>query len=133
MAGEHIVIIDDDPDIREALHLILGPPGYRLTSCSTGPEGLDAVRAGRPDLVLLDVMLASPNEGFHLARELRADPATSAIPIVMISAIGRTLGMDYAKELGGGYVTTEAFLDKPLRADLLLRTVDEVLARRLRG
>jgi CheY-like chemotaxis protein len=130
MAGEHIVVIDDDPDIREALTLILSPLGYRLTCCATGPGGLAAIRASRPDLVLLDIMLASPSEGFHLARELRGDPATAGIPIIMISAIGRTLGMDYAKEMGGEYVSTEAFLDKPLRPDVLLQTLWDILARR---
>jgi CheY-like chemotaxis protein len=130
MSGEHILVIDDDPDIREALIMILEPAGYRLTCCATGPEGLDALRADRPDLILLDVMLASPSEGFHVAHEIKNDPATGRIPIVMISAIGQTLGMDYAREMGSDYVSTEAFLEKPLEAESLLATVRDTLPKR---
>ena len=128
MAQERIVIIDDDPDVREALTLILEPSGYGLTCCSTGPEGLAAIRANPPDLILLDIMLASPSEGFHLAYELRGDQALGNIPIVMISSIGATMGMDYAKELGSEYVPAEKFLDKPLTADVVLSAVKETLS-----
>ncbi|UCE59716.1 MAG: response regulator [Phycisphaerales bacterium] len=130
MAGEHIVIIDDDPDVREALTLMLEPAGYRLTCCSTGPEGTAAIRAEPPDLILLDIMLASPTEGFHLAYELKKDEAIGKIPIIMISAIGQTMGMDYAKELGSDYVPAERFLDKPLRLEIVLEAVQEALAKR---
>ena len=130
MAGEHIEIIDDDPDVREALTLMLKPVGYRLTCCSTGSEGMAAIQAEPPDLILLDIMLASPTEGFHLAYELKKDEVTAKIPIIMISAIVQTMGMDYAKELGSDYVPVEKFLDKPLRTDVVLQAVQETLAER---
>ncbi len=130
MAGEHIIIIDDDPDVREALTLMLEPAGYRLTCCSTGPEGTAAIQAEPPDVILLDIMLASPTEGFHLAYELKKDEAIAKIPIIMISAIGQTMGMDYAKELGSDYVPAEKFLDKPLKVDVVLEAVREALAKR---
>lgn len=130
MAGEHIVIIDDDPDVREALTLMLEPAGYRLTCCSTGPEGTAAIQAEPPDVILLDIMLASPTEGFHLAYELKKDEAIAKIPIIMVSAIGQTMGMDYAKELGSDYVPAEKFLDKPLKVDVVLEAVREALTKR---
>ena len=127
MAGEQIVIIDDDPDICEALSMILGPAGYRLTCCATGPQGLAAIAANPPDLILLDIMLSSPSEGLQVARELRQREASRHIPIIMISSYRATLGMDYAKELGVDYTPPERFLDKPLMADTLLRAVGETL------
>ena len=130
MAGERIVIIDDDPDVREALTLMLEPAGYQLTCCSTGPEGTAAVQADPPDLILLDIMLASPTEGFHLAYEFKKDERIAKIPIIMISAIGQTMGMDYAKELGSDYVPVEKFLDKPLKVDVVRQAVQEALAKR---
>jgi len=133
MAGERILVIDDDPDVREALRLMLEPGGYRLTCCSTGPEGMESIATDPPDLILLDIMLSSPSEGFHLAYKLRKDDATSRIPIVMISAIGQTMGMDYAKELGSEYVPAEKFLDKPLKADTVLAAVQETLAAKNTG
>jgi CheY-like chemotaxis protein len=129
MAGEHLVIIDDDPDIRDALTMILESAGYRVTCCATGPEGLAAIRGNPPDLVILDIMLASPSEGFHVAHELRQDEVLSRIPIIMISAVGATMGMDYAKELGPDYAAAEKFLDKPLTAATVLRAVEETLGK----
>ena len=129
MAGKRIVIIDDDPDVCEALALILGPSGCTLETYFTGPEGMAAIRAHPPDLLILDIMLASPVEGFHLAYELRKDAELQRIPIIMISAIGQTLGMDYAKELGVDSMPAEKFLEKPLSAETVLTTVREVLAR----
>jgi CheY-like chemotaxis protein len=132
MAGERIVIIDDDPDIRDALTMILEPAGYRLTCCATGPQGLAAIWADPPDLIVLDIMLASPTEGFHLAAELRRDHALGKIPIIMISAYRATLGMDYARELGCDYAPPEEFLDKPLTAEGVLRAVERALAKAAR-
>jgi CheY-like chemotaxis protein len=130
MAGAHIVIIDDDPDIRDALMLILESAGYRVTCCATGPEGLAAVRAEATDLILLDIMLTSPSEGFHLAHELRQDEALRRIPIIMISAIGVATALDYAKEADADAVSFERFLDKPLTAATVLQAVAETLGTR---
>lgn len=127
MPGEHIVIIDDDPDVREALTLMLEPSGYRITCCATGPEGVDAVLGILPDLIMLDIMLASPSEGFHVAYELRRGQTTKMIPIIMISSIGQTMGLDYAKELGSEYMPANKFLEKPLTVETVLGTVQEVL------
>jgi DNA-binding response OmpR family regulator len=129
MAGKRIVIIDDDPDVREALTMILEPAGYELTCCATGPEGLATIQNDPPDLIMLDIMLASPSEGFHLAYELRRDEASCNVPIIMISSIGQTMGMDYAKELGTEYVPAEKFLDKPLTAEVVLNAVKETLGK----
>jgi DNA-binding response OmpR family regulator len=127
MAKQRVVIIDDDSDVRVALTYMLEPAGYEVIGCSTGEEGMKTIREVRPDVILLDVMLASPSEGFHLAYELRRDEALQDIPIVMISAIGSRMGMDYAKELGSDYLPVEKFLDKPLKKDTVLAAVREVL------
>lgn len=128
MAGEHILVIDDDPDIHRAMNLMLQPAGYRVTCCSTGPEGLAALEADRPDLLLLDIMLASPSEGCHLAYQLRSDDSLKSIPIIMISAIRQTMGLDFAKELGTDYLPVDRFLEKPLTAAVVLAAVRETLA-----
>lgn len=128
MAGEHILVIDDDPDVREALKLMLTPKGYRLTMCATGPEGRAAAEKQPPDVVLLDIMLSTVSEGFHIAYDFRRDDALSKVPIIMISSIGDTVGMDYSKELGTEYMPAQSFLSKPLDAATLLRAVEDALA-----
>ncbi|MCP4246016.1 MAG: response regulator [bacterium] len=123
-----ILIIEDDPDMHTVMSATLDPERYALTSCYTGPEGMASARQHKPDLILLDIMLSSPSEGFHLAYELRQDAVLKEVPIIMISSIGKTMGMDYARELGSDYVQAERFLDKPFDAKTLRDTVAEVLA-----
>lgn len=124
----NILIIEDDPDMQDVLSTILAPAAYELTSCYTGPDGMAAARKRKPDLILLDIMLSSPSEGFHLAYELKQDEVLKEVPIIMISSIGKTMGLDYAKELGSDYLQAERFLDKPFDAQTLREMVTEVLA-----
>ena len=70
----HILVVDDDPDVVEADRLVLEGAGYRVSSASNGTEALIRLRAGDVDLVILDVMMAHPTEGFHLSYEMKDDP-----------------------------------------------------------
>ena len=72
-------------------------------------------------------MLATPSEGFHLAYELKRDDMLRTIPIIMISSIGQTMGMDYSKELGTDYVQADKWLDKPIDAATLRQAVKELI------
>ncbi|HVP12430.1 MAG TPA: response regulator [Phycisphaerae bacterium] len=127
MANKTILLIDDDADIHEAVKMILEPAGYQVECALTGPAGLDSARKRAPDLILLDIMLDTPSEGFHLAYELRKDDELKKIPIIIISSIGKTMGMDYAKELGSDYVPVNQFLDKPFDATTLRNAVQKAL------
>lgn len=128
--GYHILLIEDDPDMHHAVRAMLPEPEFHVTCCATGPAGLEAMRRDPPDLVLLDIMLATPSEGFHLCYVMKEEPRLRDVPVIMISAIGERVGMDYAKELGSDYVPAEAFLEKPLDAATLQRTVREFLRAR---
>lgn len=128
MADKHILVVDDDADVREALRLILEPKGYRLTFCATAPIAREAIKKEPPDLILLDIMLATVSEGLHVAYDLKKDEALSRIPIIMISSIGQTVGMDYAREVGTDYVPAECFLNKPLEAASVIRAVEQAMA-----
>ena len=125
-AAKHILVIDDDPDIHDAIKLILEPAGYEISCALSGPEGVDMLHSLKPDLLLLDIMLSSPSEGFHIAYELKQDEHLKTLPIIMISSIGQTMGMDFAKELGSDYIQADRFLDKPFDAATLRSAVDEV-------
>ena len=122
-----ILLIDDDEDFHEAVRMILEPEGYVITCRLTGPSGLEAARAMRPYLILLDIMLSSPSEGFHLAYEFKKDDVLREVPVIMISSIGETMGMDYSKELDTDYVQADKWLDKPIDAAVLRQVVKELL------
>ena len=128
--GKRILLIDDDPDMHVVIKAMLEPAGYELTCCSTGPAGVEEMRTNPPALLLLDIMLSTPMEGFHVAYEIRQDEQLQKIPIVMISAIGEYMGMDFAKELGTDYVQAEDFLEKPLEAQKLRAAVEKALKAR---
>ena len=125
--GKHIVLIDDDPDFQEAVKLMLEPEGYKLSMYLTGDEGMKAIQADQPDLILLDIMLASPSEGLHIAYELKKDEKLAGIPVIMISAVGERMGMDFAKEADSDYIQAVKFLEKPLQADTFRAAVKEAL------
>lgn len=125
--AKRILLIDDDVDVHTAVKLTLEPEGYELTCCLTGPAGMETMRATHPDLVLLDIMLSTPSEGFHLAYEMKADDELKDIPVIIISAIGKKMGMDFARELGSDYVQAERFLEKPFDAQTLRTAVRELL------
>ncbi len=123
----NILLIDDDPDIHSAVRMILEPEGYKVQCSLTGAEGLAMARRARPSVILLDVMLTSPSEGFHLAYEMKRDEVLAGVPIIILSAIGQTMGMDYAKELGTDYLPANAFVEKPFDAATLREAVRNVL------
>ncbi len=123
-----ILLIDDDRDMHDAVRRVLEPEGYRIESALTGPAGLDAARRIRPDLILLDVMLTEPSEGFHLAYEMKRDDALSEIPIVFLSAIAERTGMNFAAEQGSDYLPAEGFIDKPFDPAGLRESVRRALS-----
>jgi DNA-binding response OmpR family regulator len=80
-----ILIVDDDRANREALEVLLRPDGYLFSNAATGKQALASVANKAPDLILLDVTMPDM-DGFAVASKLKADPATAAIPIIMITA-----------------------------------------------
>jgi CheY-like chemotaxis protein len=119
--AHQILLIEDDPDMHHAVRAMLPEPEFHVTCCATGPAGLEAMRRAPPDLVLLDIMLATPSEGFHLCYVMKEEPQLRDVPVIMISAIGERVGMDYAKNWAPTMCPPEAFLEKPLDATTLQR------------
>jgi CheY-like chemotaxis protein len=126
-AEKRILLIDDDPDMHHAVRLMLEPAGYVLSCELTGAAGLEAIRRHPPDLILLDIMLAWPSEGFELAAALRDDLRLSRIPLIMISAMGEPLGTDVTRPAGESRIRANRFLEKPFKAQTLLAAVREIL------
>jgi CheY-like chemotaxis protein len=127
MAKNTIIIIDDDPDLVEATKVVLENAGYTVASALSGRTGLERIRQGGIDAILLDVMMAKDTEGFHVAEELKADPKTAKIPIVMLTAVGRRSGFEFSPEMDKDYMPVEAFLEKPVDPKKLVETIKGVL------
>ena len=112
-----ILIVDDDPDIRETLAELLQDEGYTVILASHGGEALEALRMNpKPALILLDLMMPIM-DGWQFRTEQKRDPQIAAIPVVIISATGRD---DAVFGLGPAQ-----FLKKPINLDQLLAAVEE--------
>src|SRR5207248_6554245 len=87
MAGELVLVIDDSPTITKVVQLVLTEAGYQVQTAPDGELGLQAVRAQRPDLILLDFVMPRMY-GYQFCRELTADPALRDIEMILMSAKG---------------------------------------------
>jgi len=121
--GAHVLVVDDDADIRTVLTRALGHAGFRATAAADGREALDAIAAAPPDLVLLDIRMPHV-DGHELLRALRAEPATRELPVIVLTASQGGDGRESALAAGA-----TAYLKKPFVADDLIGTIRGLLAR----
>ncbi|MCV6823942.1 MULTISPECIES: response regulator transcription factor [Halocynthiibacter] len=106
--GKHVLLIEDEPNIVEAIRFILSRDGWRVDTHADGKTAVEAVRNVSPDVVVLDVML--PNRsGFDILQELRNDPATEALPVLMLTARGQTKDREAAERIGASRFMTKPF------------------------
>jgi len=117
-----VLAVDDSLTIRKALELILVPAGYAVTFAACGAEGLAAARQAPPDVMVLDFILPDLR-GSEVCRALRDDPATAAVPVVLISARGAEIEQAY-RDLPN----VVRYLAKPFTPDDVLAVVAEVAA-----
>src|SRR3989338_61496 len=126
-----ILIIDDDPDLVEAMKVVLESRSYQVRVAKTGADGLMEVRRDKPELVILDVMMETGDKGFDVARELKWDPNFKDIPIIMLTAIKEKTGLDFGKEAGDEqWLPVDDYCDKPLHPDELVSKVEALLKKR---
>lgn len=121
----HVLIADDDPDIRELVRFKLEQAGHDVTAVADGAAALLAARDGSPfDLVLLDVMMPRMT-GLEVCAALRSDPEMGAVPILMLTAKAQERDVDYGFAAGA-----DDYILKPFSPRELLTRVNAALARR---
>ena len=120
-----ILVVDDEPDIVRLVSKILENQGHTVVSGNDGEAALAAVAEHHPDLVLLDLHLPKL-DGFEVCRRIKADPATRATPVIMMTA-AYTSVQDAAKGLDIG---ADEYVVKPFFKDILLHNVDRLLTAR---
>jgi DNA-binding response OmpR family regulator len=117
-----ILVIEDQSDIRRLIRWALEEEPHDLQEANTGPAGLAAAQAQRPDLVLLDWMMPGGMDGLQVCRALRADPSLEGVKIVMLTARAAPADMRAGHEAGVG-----DYLVKPFSPRLLVDTVNSLL------
>jgi DNA-binding response OmpR family regulator len=117
-----IAIIDDDPDILDASSLVLRAKGYEVITADNPDDGFNIVMERKPDLIILDVMMNEPDDGFFLAQKLRRKKFNG--PIIMYTSVSKSIGMEFgASEI----VPVDDFIEKPIAPDVLVDKVEKHL------
>ena len=114
-AHKKILIVEDEKDILQLVKLYLEKEGYRTVTASTGSEGLAQVRAEKPDLIVLDLMLPEI-DGLEICKRLRSAPDTAMLPIIMLTAKAEESDTIIGLELGADDYVTKPFSPKTLVA-----------------
>jgi DNA-binding response OmpR family regulator len=123
--AKRLVYIEDEVEMIDLVRLILGRKGFEVIGANGGKEGLDAVRAELPDLVLLDLMMPDL-DGWEVFQQMKAEEATRHIPVIVVTAkaqtIDRVLGLHIAK--------VDDYISKPFSPQELITSVEKVLDRK---
>ena len=125
-----ILLVDDDPDFRSAVRLILEKAGYDCVEAESSTEGLKLASSENPDLILLDVMMEDISSGFRFIkalREIEDRNAESMKPILLMTSIQKRLNLRFHKRLNSYYPSLGEFIDKPVKKDVLLNRVKEII------
>ncbi|GAB4133857.1 MAG: hypothetical protein Fur0041_06430 [Bacteroidia bacterium] len=117
-----ILIIDDEPDIREFLHYNLSKSGYEVFTAENGKAGLQLAYEQRPDLIILDVLMPVLN-GYETCMQLRNDSVFDQTHILFLSALRE----NYVRELGLKLMA-DGFISKPVKIPLLVKKIGDYLA-----
>lgn len=124
-----ILIIDDDIDLVEAMRLTLENAGFEVIDAQDGQKGLEKIEKEKPDLVLLDVMMETQDEGFHIAYQIRNNEETADLPIIMLTAVGAETGFSFDKEKDEDFLPVDEFIEKPVNPDTLIEYVKKSLGQ----
>ncbi len=119
--AKRVLIADDEPNIVISLEFLMEQAGYEIKVATNGQEALDLARSFHPDLMLLDVMVPLKS-GYEVCQQLKSEPATRDIKVVMVSAKGRDVEVAKALELGA-----DAYITKPFSTRELVAKVRDLL------
>lgn len=121
--SKQVLLIEDEPNIIEAISFILSRDGWSVKTHSNGADAVEMVRERRPDVLILDVMLPGKS-GYDILRELRDDPDINGLPVLMLTARGQTKDREIAERAG-----CDAFMTKPFSNADVLETVRALAAK----
>jgi CheY-like chemotaxis protein len=132
MANAKIMIVDDDPDYINVVKTILEREQYTVVTAGDKTEGMEKIRAEKPDLAILDVMMHAWQDGFEMSRQLKKDPQFKNMPVLMLTAVENRTGIGFKSTAGDPtWLPVDVFLDKPVEPDVLLSEVKKLLSNKV--
>ena len=121
--GRHVLLIEDEANITEAIRFLLTRDGWQVDTHADGSDAVEVIRAAKPDLVILDVMLPGKS-GMDILRELRDCEVLRDLPVLMLTARGQTRDRELAEKAG-----VNRFMTKPFSNAEVLTAVRDLLAQ----
>ncbi len=119
-----ILIVDDDPDLREQMSAVLNSAGYETITANSGATGYEVALRERPDAAIVDLMMETDDAGFVLCHKLKANAITANMPLLMLTAVASITGFSFGLDSAGEreWIKADDFVDKPISPiDLLAR------------
>ncbi len=131
MENAKILIVDDDLDFTKALEATLESQQYTVVTAVDRTEGMEKIRAEKPDLLILDVMMSTWQDGFEMARELKKDTEFKDMPILMLTGVEERSGIEFKSTAGDPtWCPVDGFLDKPVESGILLAEIRKLLSKK---
>ncbi len=132
MTNAKIMIVDDDPDYINVVKTILEREQYTFVKSGDKTEGMEKIRAEKPDLAILDVMMNAWQDGFEMSRQLKKDPQFKNMPVLMLTAVENRTGIGFKSTAGDPtWLPVDVFLDKPVEPDVLLAEIKKLLSNKV--
>jgi CheY-like chemotaxis protein len=125
-AKKYILVVDDDPDLVETVAMMLESKGCEVGMAYDGIEGQESIKQRRPDLVILDIMMPR-KDGYVLCAELKADPQTRSIPIILLTAVGEAVPSTTYSHADGMATEADEYIPKPIDTESLWGAVTNLL------
>jgi two-component system alkaline phosphatase synthesis response regulator PhoP len=123
---QHILVVDDDPDLVESVTMKLESKNFRVTKAYDGIEAWEKIREDRPDLIILDVMMPR-KDGYVVCDEIKKDDKYKDITVVLLTAVGDAVTTTNYTHFGGKTTLAEDFIPKPINLDKLIEIVEDNL------
>ena len=124
-----LMIIDDDVGLMDDMLVILKNAGHTVTAADTVSGAIEKLTAGKPDLLILDVMFPdNPAAGFDLARKIRQTREISNLPVILLTGVNQHFPMDFSPgDINSDWMPVQDFVDKPVDFKKLLRKINKLL------
>ncbi len=126
MSKPYILVVDDDPDLVETVAMMLESKGCEVGMAYDGIEGEESIKQRRPDLVILDIMMPR-KDGYVLCAEMKANPETQDIPVVLLTAVGEAVPTTRYSHADGMSTEADDYIPKPIDTEGLWEVVSNLL------
>lgn len=127
MSNKKILIVDDDPDFAESNKDLLEAQGYHVITANDGESGLESAIRERPDLMLLDVMMAYDTEGFEISRKIPGQPELRNMKVLLVTGIRKAKDLPYGFEPDKTWLPVDKVMEKPVPPEKMLDEVKRAL------